>query len=166
MTPVEISRGRGIPDRAEPAASAIAHRPRGTPDGPEHTDPRADPQPGARNQESAGRTARCGATARPGTGAAGTARVHAGDHEGGGPPAVADGPAAYAAPAAASHAFQCARGAGTRAQSAAGGISRRNRDPPRLRREPAVTDRRSRADHPGAAEHRTQRRAGHAGARA
>ena len=57
----------------------------------------------------------------------GAARVHAGDHQGGRPPAVADEPPAHAAPRAARRAAQHPRGARARAHAAARGVPRHSR---------------------------------------
>ena len=91
----------------------------------------------------------------------GAARVHAGDHQGGRPPAVAGGPPAHAAP----RCRTSSRSTSTRCSSAcAACVQRRvpgDRDRARLRHRacPSSTGDRGAAD-PGGAQHRAQRRAG------
>ena len=114
--------------RVPPHRAADQDRARGAHAEPDPGQSRADPQSRARDQESARRNSRRGAAARPRARAPQPARVHAGHHEGGRPAAVADGPPADAAPAAAGRAAQRARGAGARAQPDHRGVSAGHRD--------------------------------------
>ena len=86
-------------------------RPRRAPDRPGPGQQRAHPQPGPRDQKPAGGHSGGGAAAANGAGVARVDRVHAGDHQGSGPAADADGPHADAAPRAAARAARHARGA-------------------------------------------------------
>ena len=102
--------GRRAAARVPAHRPAAADRARGAAARPAAGEPRADPQPRARDQESARRPARRGAAARARARPAGAHRVHAGDHQGGRPPAVAHGPPAHAAPPADVPAHQHPRG--------------------------------------------------------
>ena len=156
--------GRG--HRTSLAARVPAHRPaaedraRRAPARAAAGESRADPEPRARDQESAGRHPRRRAAARARARPRAADRVHAGDHRRSRPAAVAGQPVLLTPHRLPTYRRTNIHEVLVRVKGVVQAEFPAHSDPVRFRREPSGVRRRSRAADAGAAQHRSKRGAG------